>query len=452
MRRHAASLALAFAALGTLAAGLGFTAGAGGALLAIGVAALALRRERAEGDALAREHEADRQRLAAIVEQLPIGVLLLDAGSGEIAPINPAGRRLIAGAAPGHEPVSFTLETPDGNPLDPERNPLCEALRTGAAVEGRALRLVREGGDTVELEVAAAPLVAGDGRLLGAIATFADRTEAVRTRTELERMLAVRSEFLGTVSHALRTPLTVVTGFADLLWEGSYGPLPEPLRHPLGRLRANASHLLELVAGLLDLTRLRTGRLELEHETFELTPLLWDAAAAVRRAACDRVEVQLDLEQERDAPVRVRADRARLRQALRQLCAGAIELEPGGVLRLHMRPIRDASGEPLVEVVLSDAGQALDGDLLALVLADGDPAGLMDLSGDESGRTAQLRVEQSGVRVGVRTAAALLHLMGGRLAVERPADGGTRLCVRLPRVVSRPSPRRMPVPELSHVG
>ncbi len=400
-------------------------------------------------EARARALEADRLRLQAILEHLPVGVVMVDSDGEAPWPINAAGRSLLGGSADARRRGASSFERPDGTPLAIDDDPLRTALASREPVYAQALRLRREDESVVELEVSAAPVFTREGTLLGAVAVFDDRTAANRGRRQLERLLEQRSEFLATVSHALRTPLTVVTGFADLLWEGSYGPIDPALRHPLGRLRANAAHLLELVNGLLDLARLRAGRLAIEPEVFELAPVLWDAAAAVRRAACERIEVEVVCGADHE-PLRVHADRNRLAQALRQLCAGAIELEPRGVLTIRAHAVSVAE-RAYAEIELRDAGGALDGDLLALVLADGE--NVTELDPDESGTTEQLRIDQSGLRVGVRTAAGLIRLMGGRLGMERLPAGGVRLFVHLPLVqgpvVAAAERREL---ELSHVG
>src|SRR5690606_6990175 len=87
--------------------------------------------------------------------------------------------------------------------------------------------------------------------------------EARRSAEEANRS---KSEFLANMSHEIRTPLNAVTGYTELLELDIAGPLTEEQRSHLGRIRVSTAHLLGLINDVLDLARVESGRMEVQHE------------------------------------------------------------------------------------------------------------------------------------------------------------------------------------------
>jgi signal transduction histidine kinase len=91
-----------------------------------------------------------------------------------------------------------------------------------------------------------------------------------RKNQELDRLNRIKTEFISIAAHELRTPMTSVVGYLDLLIEGKLGELPSELRRPVGALRRNAHRLKRLVEDMLDVSRLETGRVSLHRAPFSL--------------------------------------------------------------------------------------------------------------------------------------------------------------------------------------
>lgn len=295
------------------------------------------------------------------------------------------------------------------------------ALLAGAA-EGRAFELehraVGPGGAEIWLLTRAEP--AGGAPRSGAVRGICqDVTERHRAREALQSALArereaaealreadrLKDEFLGAVSHEMRTPLTAVLGFATLLRErsGAPGELVEPIVR-------NAEEMRRMIERLLDFSRLAAGRVELR-------PADLDLAAEVARAVAGLAGVLADHEVVTSvAPgLGVRADGRALQKVLANLLANAANFAPPGT------PItveaRRTGGDVTVRV--RDLGPGLPGELEATAF-------------ERFVRGADQPPGRRGTGVGLAIARRYVESMGGRIWHERPPGGGACFAFTLP--------------------
>jgi len=148
----------------------------------------------------------------------------------------------------------------------------------------------------------------------------------------LEASFAAQRQFAADASHELRSPLTVLGGYVDVLAAGAHGA-PDAAARILGSMRREIDRLSRLAADLLLLTQLEAGGGRLDPERLDVGDLLTDLAEAARVIGPDRV-VRVDLA----GPLPVIADRDRLTQALLNLVDNAVRhAPPGGLVRLSGR-------------------------------------------------------------------------------------------------------------------
>ncbi|MBM6400821.1 sensor histidine kinase [Phycicoccus sonneratiae] len=258
------------------------------------------------------------------------------------------------------------------------------------------------------------------------------RTEAETARRTAERLLRERSALLAAVGHEARTPIQAIVGFAELL--GTMDLDPDRRREALARIDAAAGHVMELLADVLDLSRLEAGALPLALEPVavrevveEVLGLLSDAAA--RRGTSLGRSLADDL---------VLADRRRLRQLLLNLVGNAVRHgRTGGAVEVRTRPGEDPG---VVVLSVDDDGPGIPADLLPRVFqpyvhaarAAGPP---------EGGRTP----DEGSIGLGLGLAHGLAVAMDGELAVGATSAAGTSMVLRLPRARVR-RPRRRPSP------
>lgn len=165
---------------------------------------------------------------------------------------------------------------------------------------------------------------------------------------ELDRL---KSNFLATVSHELRTPLTSIIGYSEMLTAGIAGELTHEQHDFIATIQEKGSQLLELIKGLLDLTKLESGTLILRKSETQVPPLLDDIVQTFLPHA-RRKKVELCATYDPGLPA-VWGEPARLRQVFSNLTENAIKFTPAqGRVTLSARPV-------LMEVPFDDDGPAV---------------------------------------------------------------------------------------------
>jgi CheY-like chemotaxis protein len=217
--------------------------------------------------------------------------------------------------------------------------------------------------------------------------------------------------FLATVSHELRTPMTGILGAAELLAEA---PLPPEQAWLAQSIVASGQAMLRLLTDLLDLSRIESGRWELEHVSFVLRPLLDEIAAAWRPAATAK-GIELRLEVEPSVPEALVGDAGRLRQVLGNLLSNAIKFTAAGHVALSVRP------EPAgLRFTVADTGAGIPADRLGT---------LFEPYRQASAATRRLH---GGTGLGLAICRGLVGLMGGEIGIDSTPGEGTRVRFALP--------------------
>ncbi|MEW6231343.1 MAG: HAMP domain-containing sensor histidine kinase [Chloroflexota bacterium] len=234
-----------------------------------------------------------------------------------------------------------------------------------------------------------------------------ERTLAARLK-ELEQM---KTDFLSTVSHELKTPLTTIKASAELLLAGGPGPL-NPTQERLTRNMArNIERLSALVGDLLDMARLDEGKLSLSLQRVDLNEVIKDAAAAVAPLAESRGQ-RMQVNYYPD-PAPVVADRRRVEQVLINLLSNAHKFTPpGGHFALE---VQEAGPNWLVSV--SDNGLGIPRDELEHIF-------------DRFYRGTE---HKGGTGLGLSIAKSLIELHGGKIWVESKVGKGSTFSVSLPK-------------------
>lgn len=226
-----------------------------------------------------------------------------------------------------------------------------------------------------------------------------------------EEANAAKTDFMATLGHEIRTPMTGVLGMAELM---ARTPLDETQRAYVEAVRRSGTTLLRLVNDALDITRIEARRLVLESECVPLRTLT-DEVVALAEARAREKRIGLSASVDAGVPLAIRGDTIRLRQILQNLVNNAVKFTERGRVSLHVA--RD--GDTLVMTV-NDTGPGMSAELCERVF-----------SRFEQGGSPQ-RAEGTGL--GLAICHELCLLMGGSIGVRSTPGQGSDFIVRLPLV------------------
>jgi PAS domain S-box-containing protein len=236
---------------------------------------------------------------------------------------------------------------------------------------------------------------------------------------EVERANRLKSEFLASMSHELRTPLNTILGFSELLSELSAGPINEKQRRFLSHIQRDASHLLELINDVLDLSKIEAGRLELRLEKFPMAVAVAEVLTSVRPLTATK---GISLDSDLDTQLTLHADRLRFKEILFNLLSNAIKFTPtGGRVWIESSIV-----EGSVCIVVGDTG---------IGIAPEDQQSIFESFRQVSATTKGVR---EGTGLGLAITKRLVEHHGGRIWVESEVGKGSRFFFTLR--LSEPEP------------
>ncbi|HEX6641778.1 MAG TPA: PAS domain S-box protein, partial [Thermoanaerobaculia bacterium] len=225
----------------------------------------------------------------------------------------------------------------------------------------------------------------------------------VRQYHESEALSRAKDEFLATSSHELRTPLTSILGWSELLVTG--GLDAETQREALDSIRQSARAQSRLIDDMLDVSRLLTGKLELNSEPVDVAAALLLAIRAITPAA-EKKNIEIEKSFARGAS-RVDGDPTRLQQIFWNILSNAVKFTPAGG---HIR-VRLSSRDSQVDVEVHDDGQGISAAFLPRVF---------DSLSQEGGTSTR---EHGGLGLGLSIVRQLVHMHGGTVRAESDGAG-----------------------------
>jgi PAS domain S-box-containing protein len=288
------------------------------------------------------------------------------------------------------------------------------------------LSALRRDGSEVPVEISLSPVRSEDGfHTTAIIRDITDRRgweeklrvanqELEARNREVERANRLKSEFLASMSHELRTPLHTIIGFTELLAEELEGPLNEKQKRFVTHVHKDAIHLLELINDVLDLSKIESGRLELDIRSIDLAAVLTDTLEGIEHAASAK---NIRIENAVPAGANVMADRVRLREILTNLLSNAVKFTPEGG-RVEIRASRENG---FVRIEVSDTGIGISPDDQQVIFDKFRQVG------------ATTRGVREGTGLGLAIVRNLVEMHGGTVSVKSVPGEGSSFWFTIPQ-------------------
>jgi signal transduction histidine kinase/putative methionine-R-sulfoxide reductase with GAF domain len=309
---------------------------------------------------------------------------------------------------------------------DPEYR-MVELQKIGGYHSILGVPLLREGMPTGVLVLARRSVRAFTDRQIELVTNFASQAviaiENVRLFDEIQdknRQLQMASEhksqFVSSMSHELRTPLNAIIGLTDMLVTNAARFGTEKAQEPLQRVNRAGTHLLGLINQVLDLSKIEAGKLELNPQAVQLTPLINEVIGTAGQLA-EQNKNRLVVDAQENLGV-LTVDPMRLRQILLNLLSNACKFTKAGEIRL--RANRVANGGRWIEFAVADTGIGMTAEQQAKLFEEFTQA---------DATTAQ---RFGGTGLGLAITRKLARMMGGDVTVASEPGKGSVFTVRLP--------------------
>ena len=268
--------------------------------------------------------KSERERFEAIVSTMGEGLLVLNRDY-QIVLINATAERLLetsAKEAVGIDAKEVILMFKGKNPLPDEERPVAMTFKTGQPIFTgleENLYYQNHSGKRFAVAMAATPL-RKDREIVGAVVVFRDVTEE-------KKLDESRTSFISIASHQLRTPLTSIRWFVEMLLAGDAGPLNKEQKHFVSQIYESADRMIDLVNLLLQIARVEAGRVRMEPTRTDFKTIT-DSVAFSLQAQLNEKEQTIEVKASRDPMPLIPMDQEVVWQVIQNLLTNAIRYSP----------------------------------------------------------------------------------------------------------------------------
>jgi len=249
---------------------------------------------------------------------------------------------------------NMSILEPDN--LKGEIKQLADKVKQGKKVQHHETLRLKKGGTIVNISVTLSPVFDVSGKLVAISNIAGDITEKKISENLLhEKQMAevanrTKNDFLANMSHELRTPLNSIIGFSDMLYEQAYGELNRKQLRAIGNISNSGKHLLNLINGILDLSKIEANKMELNYREFELAAKL-DLIRNVLYPVADKKNIDIEIDMDSKL-TKICADEDKFTRIMYNLVDNAIKFSyENSLVKIAARKKGD-----LVEITVKDAG------------------------------------------------------------------------------------------------
>jgi PAS domain S-box-containing protein len=380
---------------------------------------------------------AAESRYSKLLQAAPDAILEVE-GQGRIVLLNDAAEKMFGYSR--QELLGLNVDTlvPNGmrGAHQQHRGSYTAHPQTRPMGTGLELNAQRKDGSLIPVEISLSPnRVGSEMRVIAVVRDITPRKEienrlkAIQERytselaaknqqlearnRDVEKANRLKSEFLASMSHELRTPLHTIIGFSELLSEELEGPLSPKQKRFVGHILQDSRHLLELINDILDLSKIESGRLELQIGSFEFPACVDEVLGGIQPQAAAK---QIRIENRNTFRETLCADRLRVKEILYNLLSNAVKFTPEGGFVW----VESAVHDEFLQVTVGDTGIGIVPEEQELVFEKFYQVG------------STTKGTREGTGLGLAITRKLVELHGGRVSLHSKPGEGTRFTFTLP--------------------
>ena len=347
--------------------------------------------------------------LAAIVDSAEDAIASKDI-NGIVQTWNKAAERMFGYSAA--EMTGHSIRTIIPRDRWHEEDEVLARIRSGRSIDHFETVRQRKDGSLIEISLSVSPIKTSTGAIIGASKIARDITAQRQLARDAEEANRVKDEFLAMLSHELRTPLNAVLGYTRMLRDGHLGP--DRRDRAIETIERNANLLGQLVADVLDVSSIVTGKVRLNMASCDLNALVHAATDVVRPSADAKgIELRVDAP---ETPVRATCDGERIQQVFWNLLSNAVKFTPSGLISIALT---NSGGR--AKVTVTDTGVGISANSLPFIFQR-----------FWQGETAAHR-GTGGLGLGLALVRHFVELHGGTIQAASEGEGkGATFVVTLP--------------------
>ncbi|MDH5775830.1 MAG: ATP-binding protein, partial [Nitrospirota bacterium] len=366
------------------------------------------------------------ERVRSALDTMAEGLLVLD-NKEQILLANQAFAMILATtpeALLGRQVKDFQWSGPGGESIEAGQYPWHVALMSGEAQKHQRIRLNISEDTRLTFMINCSPILGSGAKHVGVLVSFDDVTQLEEAEIELlsakeaaEAANQAKSVFLANMSHEIRTPMNAILGFTELLKQ-DFGRDPKVTRNHLEIIQSSGTHLLELINDVLDLSKVESGRLDIERIPFNPYSVILEVVKILGFQA-GKKGISLDLQVQDPVPETITNDPGKIRQIVTNLLGNAIKFTEQGSVTVTAYAERVSQDDIQFHIDISDTGIGMNEAALGRIFEDFVQA------------DASTTRKFGGTGLGLSISRKFARAMGGDITVQSQPGKGSKFMVTL---------------------